>query len=247
MAEESIYCRSSLLLGADTVAKMSQCRVIVFGVGGVGSWCAEALVRTGITHLTIVDSDEVAVSNINRQLMATTATVGQPKVEVLKERLLQINPAADIEALRLRYSDERYSDFCLDTYDYIVDAIDSLKDKVSLILRACDTKATFFSSMGAALKVNPTGVRVTEFWKVQGCPLAATLRRRFKHLKQFPSRKFMCVYDPEVEENRGEPIYNADGHPINGSLVHITAIFGMTISGLIINDIYSKTRNTTKI
>lgn len=241
--QNTIHCRSNLLLGEDVMQRMAQCRVLVVGVGGVGSWCAESLVRTGIQHLTIVDSDVVDVTNINRQLMATTLTVGMPKVEVLKERLLQINPQADIEAVRGRYSDEVYQDFHLDSYDYIVDAVDSLKDKVSLILRACDTQAVFFSSMGAALKVNPTGVSVAEFWKVQGCPLAATLRRRFKHLKQFPSRKFQCVYDPNVEENRGEPLYNADGHPINGSLVHITGIFGMTLSGLIINDIYSKTKN----
>ena len=165
-----------MLLGNEAMDRIAQKRVIIFGVGGVGSWCAESLVRSGIRQLTIVDSDRVCITNSNRQLMATTKTVGQVKVDALKERLLSINPKAEITALQQIFSEETAESFELDTYDYIIDAIDSLKDKAALILLACKTKAKFFSSMGAALKLDPTRIKVTEFWKVQGDPLARALR-----------------------------------------------------------------------
>ena len=208
-------------------------RVILFGVGGVGSWCAEALVRSGILRLTIVDSDRVSITNINRQLMATTTTVGQVKVEAMKERLLTINPSAEITALQKVFSQETAEEFHLDSYDYIIDAIDSLKDKALLILMACRTKARFFSSMGAALKLDPTRIQVTEFWKVKGDPLARALRNKFKKEKLFPQRKFQCVYSDELLENK-KPIDPDDRG--NGSLVHITAIFGFTLAGLVLQD-----------
>ncbi|MBR6319519.1 MAG: tRNA threonylcarbamoyladenosine dehydratase, partial [Prevotella sp.] len=162
---QAIFSRSQLLLGEEAMERIAQKRVIIFGVGGVGSWCAEALVRTGISRLTIVDADKVSTTNINRQLMATTETVGQPKVDVLRRRLLTINPEAEINALQKVFSEETAEEFALDSYDYIIDAIDSLKDKVTLILRACQTGAQLFSSMGAALKLDPSRIRVAEFWK----------------------------------------------------------------------------------
>ena len=165
--QDEIFSRSELLLGNETMEQIAQKRVILFGVGGVGSWCAESLVRSGICRLTIVDSDCVCASNINRQLMATTKTLGLPKVEVLKERLLTINPQAEITALQKVFSEGNADEFDLDSYDYIIDAIDSLKDKALLILMACQTKAQLFSSMGAAMKIDPSRIRVTEFWKVQ--------------------------------------------------------------------------------
>ena len=175
-----IFRREELLLGADMMEVIASKRVIIFGVGGVGSWCAESLVRSGIEQLTIVDSDRVCMTNVNRQLMATTKTVGKVKVDVLKERLLDINPAANITAIQDIYSAETAESFHLSSYDYIIDAIDSLKDKADLILRATKTDAKFFASMGAALKMDPTKISVAEFWKVKGCPLAAALRRKFK-------------------------------------------------------------------
>ena len=137
------------------------------GVGGVGSWCAECLIRTGIRHLTIIDADVVQASNINRQLMATTLTVGQVKVDVLRERLLQISPDADIQAIRMVYNEETAHEIDLNNFDYVVDAIDSLKDKALLILNATASKAKLFASMGAALKLDPTKIEVAEFWKVK--------------------------------------------------------------------------------
>ena len=215
------------------MSRIAEKRVIIFGVGGVGSWCAESLVRSGIRKLTIVDSDCVSVTNINRQLMATTKTVGQVKVDALKERLLTINPSAEITALQQVFNADSASQFGLEEYDYIIDAIDSLKDKALLILLACQTKAKLFSSMGAALKLDPTRIKTAEFWKVTGDPLARALRNRFKRDKQFPKRKFQCVYSDELLENK-MPIDPDDKG--NGSIVHITAIFGMMLAGLVVQD-----------
>ena len=241
--EGAIFRRSELLLGNDAMERIARKRVILFGVGGVGSWCAESLVRSGIRHLTIVDPDRVSITNVNRQLMATTKTVGQVKVEALKARLLSINPSADITALQQIFTEESAPGFHLEDYDYIIDAIDSLKDKAALILLACQTKAKFFSSMGAALKLDPTRIQVTEFWKVKGDPLARALRNKFKKEKLFPKRKFQCVYSDELLENRGCPADEGEepspfNKPqTNGSLAHITAIFGFMLAGLVIQDI----------
>ena len=235
--EKAIFRRSELLLGDKAMDRIAEKRVIIFGVGGVGSWCAESLVRSGIRKLTIVDSDHVSVTNINRQLMATTKTVGQVKVDVLKERLLDINPSAEITALQQIFSAETASEFCLEEYDYIIDAIDSLKDKALLILMACQTKAKFFSSMGAALKLDPTRIRTAEFWKVTGDPLARALRNRFKRDKTFPKHKFLCVYSDELLENK-MPIDPDDKG--NGSIVHITAVFGFMLAGLVVQDVVKK-------
>ena len=243
--DDGIFRRSELLLGDDVMERIAQKRVILFGVGGVGSWCAESLVRSGIHHLTIVDSDRVCVTNINRQLMATTKTVGQVKVEVLKERLLTINPSAEITALQKIFTKETAGEFDLDSYDYIIDAIDSLKDKALLILMATQTKAKLYSSMGAALKMDPTRIQVTEFWKVKGDPLARALRNRFKRDKTFPKRKFQCVYSDELLENK--TMVSTNRQPMdpddkgNGSIVHITAIFGFTLAGLVLESVKNGT------
>ena len=231
--EQAIFRRAELLLGDEGMSRIAEKRVIIFGVGGVGSWCAESLVRSGIRKLTIVDSDCVSVTNINRQLRATTKTVGQVKVDALKERLLTINPSAEITALQQVFNADSASQFGLEEYDYIIDAIDSLKDKALLILLACQTKAKLFSSMGAALKLDPTRIKTAEFWKVTGDPLARALRNRFKRDKQFPKRKFQCVFSDELLENK-MPIDPDDKG--NGSIVHITAIFGMMLAGLVVQD-----------
>ena len=259
--EQAIFRRTELLLGDELMERLSSKSVIIFGVGGVGSWCAESMVRSGIKHLTIVDSDRVCITNINRQLMATTKTVGQVKVDALKERLLSINPSAEITALQQIFTAETAESFDIGSYDYIIDAIDSLKDKALLILMGTKTKAKFFSSMGAALKLDPTRIKTAEFWKVQGDPLARALRKRFKRDGQYPKRKFMCVYSDELLENKGHnatcgtelcmcpKAKNGPGDPnllnhewcsskaqINGTLAHITAIFGFMLAGLVVQD-----------
>ncbi|MBR1809691.1 MAG: tRNA threonylcarbamoyladenosine dehydratase [Paludibacteraceae bacterium] len=260
-----IYRRTELLLGEPAMELLAQKRVIIFGVGGVGSWCAESLVRSGIVHLTLVDSDRICVTNINRQLMATSATVGEVKVEALKRRLLEINPHADIITLQEIYSKETAGSFHLESYDYVIDAIDSLQNKADLILHATSLPVRFYSSMGAALKMDPTRIHVAEFWKVQGCPLGAALRRRFKRMKTFPGRKFRCVYSDELLQNRGvnrscgterclcPKAQTGPGNPdlvnhewctskaqINGTMAHITAIFGFMLAGLVLEDAVRK-------
>ena len=168
------FSRTELLIGREAMDRLQCARVILFGVGGVGSWCAESLVRSGIRRLTLVDSDRVSPTNINRQLPATVRTVGQLKVDILRERFMEINPDAEIEAVASAYNAETSDAFRLETYDYILDAIDSLSEKVHLIRTAtAQPRATFFSSMGAALKLDPQRIRVAPFSRVAGCPLAA--------------------------------------------------------------------------
>ena len=244
MASKDIFNRTELLLGPDVMEALSQKRVIVFGVGGVGSWCVEGLVRSGISDITIVDSDVVGVTNVNRQLMATSSTVGRAKVEALKERLLEINPEARVEALHKAFNEETVGEFDFDSYDYVIDAVDSLKDKILLLLTASGSKAKLFSSMGAALKVDPTKVKVDKFWQVRGCPLGAAIRKKMRREKTFPSKDFLCVYGDEVLPNRGDPSLQGkevDSRKavVNGTTAHVTAIFGMTLAGLVIKDIYS--------
>ena len=238
--ENTLYDRTALLLGESAMERIARQRVILFGVGGVGSWCAESLVRSGVRHLTLVDNDRVHPSNLNRQLQATTLTIGQLKVEALRERLLTINPEAEITAITDIYNAENADSFHLETYDVVIDAIDSLTPKAHLILHATSLPVLFFSSMGSALKTDPTKIKVDEFWKITYCPLARALRKKFKHWQKFPARKFLCVHSPEVQTNMGDAIAE-DNTPdefhkvqVNGTIAHITAIFGFTLAGLAI-------------
>lgn len=241
--EKALFARTELLLGPDMMEKVSNVRVIIFGIGGVGSWCAESLVRSGIRHLTIVDADTVSASNVNRQLMATSSNLGKVKVDVMRERLLEINPDAEIIALNKVYTAETAGEFALDGYDYVIDCIDSLKDKISLILNASASKAVFFSSMGSALKIDPLQIKVAEFWKVRGCPLGFMLRKKIRQRGVLPAKPFLCVYDEEVLPNQGiAPAPEEDPGlfkkaQTNGTLAHITGIFGLTLAGLVMKDI----------
>jgi len=262
---KGIFQRTELLIGEHKMDKLRTKRVIIFGIGGVGSWCAESLIRSGIHYLTIVDSDRVCVTNINRQIMATTKTVGKVKTDVLKERLLEINPNAEIDALQMIYSKETHEFFNLEKFDFIIDAIDSFSNKIYLIKMATQTDAILFSSMGAALKMDPTRIKVAEFWKVDGCPFGAALRKKIRQSKVMVSKKFMCVYSDELLENLGENIacgtekclcpktQNGPGDQdlvnhewcslkaqVNGTTSHIPAIFGLTIAGLVTQSIYNE-------
>ncbi len=184
---------------------------------------------------------------MNRQLMATTRTVGRPKVEALRERLLEINPEADITPIQAVYNKESAPDFHLEQYDYIIDAIDSLKDKAALIVEASALPGTLFSSMGAACKADPTRIKVAEFWEVRGCPLGAALRKKLRKEKTLPAKPFLCVYDDEVLPNLGDSsLADNEGNSakavINGTLAHITGIFGFTLAGLVIPDMLDRPR-----
>ena len=233
--------RTEQLLGPEAMNILTQTRVILFGVGGVGSWCAEALVRSGVRCLTLVDDDTVQPSNVNRQDMATAHTIGQPKTEAMRNRLLEINPDADIHTIATRYTPQTAEKFCLDDYDFVIDAIDSIPDKLHLIMQATHSTAAFFSSMGAARRTDPTQVAVDDFWKIQGCPLARTLRQRIKaHISQ-PNfhgslPHFRCVYSkqPPIDTNAQKSQL--------GSIVTITATFGLTLASLVINSVTDKAK-----
>ena len=243
MEYNELFARTELLIGSAAMQQIASKKVILFGVGGVGSWCAEGLIRSGIMHLTLVDSDRVAVANINRQLPATTGTIGELKAEVMKRRLQEINPHAMITAIPEIYSEPSSESFHLEQYDYIIDAIDSLSHKAHLLNTASRTRATVFSSMGAALKLDPQQIRVAELWKVRGCKLAAALRQNMKKGEK-PAGKILCVYSEELLANKGEEALKiADENSsfkkarINGTVVQVTAVFGFTLSALVIQDI----------
>jgi tRNA A37 threonylcarbamoyladenosine dehydratase len=264
------FGRLELLVGADCLKALKTAGVALFGVGGVGSWCAEGLVRSGIGKLTIIDSDVVNPSNINRQLPATSITVGRPKVEVLGERLREINPDAEITALRRTYSWEVRDEFDLSGYDYVIDAIDSLSSKVELIINASAAGATLFSALGAACKVDATRVRVSSIWKSDRCKLGRFVRKRLR--KRGFKGDFTCVWSDEGAfvgdscANTDDDCINTDcddsvvdgvdtndnagnnhviapaDKTVNGSLVCVTGVFGFVLSGLVVNDIINKTK-----
>ena len=216
------------------MAALSTKRVILFGVGGVGSWCAEALVRTGLRHLTIVDDDVVQPSNINRQLPATCETIGRLKVEVLRERLQSINPDAEIVALNKRYTQHSPINAQLSSFDIVIDAIDSVADKAELLLQATKAGCRVFSSMGAALRFDPTKVRVNELNRVSGDGLARALRQRFKKIGQWPSHSIRCVWAEE------QPMAQSQLSMVKGSLMPVTATFGCTLAALVVQELREK-------
>ncbi len=247
MEYNELFARTELLVGTDTMDAISSKKVILFGVGGVGSWCAEGLIRSGIMNLTIVDSDRVATANINRQLPATIKTIGQLKVDVLKNRMLEINPDANITSIPEIYDPESSDAFHLNDYDYIIDAIDSLSNKLHLLCKASETNAVVFSSMGAGSRLDPQKIRTAEFHKVKGCKLAAAMRQKMKKGEK-PQKPILCVYSEEMNENKGEnALVNANENSsfkkarINGTMVQVTAVFGFTLSGMVIQDIVNKT------
>ena len=206
------------------MGRLAESCVLVVGVGGVGSWCAEALVRTGLGHLVLVDGDMVAASNLNRQCPATAKTLGRRKVDAMAARLREISPGCEVAARFGRYPAD--VDCRLDVFDLVVDAIDSVDCKAELILRAAEAGVPVVSSMGAALRTDPAKVRVTRFEKVEGDGLARALRQRFKKLGRFPKAKFSCVWSGE------RPASGAAAGPGEGrgSLMPVTATFGMCLA-----------------
>jgi tRNA A37 threonylcarbamoyladenosine dehydratase len=211
------FSRTLPLLGEKAMARLAAAKVLVVGVGGVGGWCAEALVRSGVGSITLMDDDVVAPSNLNRQCAATSGSVGEVKVEAMKARLESINPSCDIQAWNERFTEE--GDERLARFDLVVDAIDSVDCKAALILGGRHHSVKIISSMGAALRLDPLKVTVSDFSKVEGDGLARALRNRFKRLKQNPGR-FRCVWSREAPAKISE----------RGSLMTVTAVFGMSLA-----------------
>lgn len=220
--------RTEQLLGATAFAALKTAKVAIFGLGGVGSWCLEALVRSGIGAFMLVDFDKVAESNVNRQLPATTKTIGEVKVRVLEKRMREINPEVKLDVREAMYTSETAADFPLADYDYVIDAIDSVPHKAALIRSSLAIPTvTLFSSMGAGKRVDPAQVTTSEFHKIEGDGLARALRQNFKKTKLFPSRKFTCVWSREQPRERG-------------TIAPVTGVFGLTLASLVISDIERK-------
>ncbi len=262
MSRHPAFHRAELLLGSAAQDALAKTRVILFGVGGVGSWCAEALIRSGVGHLTMVDNDVVCVTNVNRQLQATVKNVGQSKVEALKDRLLSIIPGADVRAINAVYNQTTRDSFDLQCYDYVIDAIDSLSHKVDLIATAMDLGVTLYSAMGAACKLDASAIKVDSIWNSKGCKLASIVRKQLR--RRGVTGDCLCLYSEEfvpsgesttacgsahcfcpkkLDEDGNEISSDVWCHTkaqINGSLVHITGAYGFHLAGLVIQDIYKK-------
>ena len=221
-----MFTRTTQLIGPDGFRALQEARVIVFGVGGVGGWCAESLLRTGVGHLTLVDFDVVDRTNLNRQVVATHDNIGQSKVLEMQKRLLHISPEADVQAIERQYNAETAASFDLSLYDIVVDAIDMVECKALLLYNATHAGCKVFSSMGAGRKLHPQNIRTAEFWKIQGCPLARALRTKMKKAGLMPACKIQCVYSEEISGDQG-------------TLAPVVGVFGMTLAAMVIEHICS--------
>ena len=228
------FSRTKLLLGADGLAKLAAARVAVFGIGGVGSFAAEALCRSGIGHFLLVDSDTVDVSNLNRQIHATIKTVGQKKTDVMRARMLEINPAADVRTRCEFYGPDHAEAFFDEPLDYIVDAVDTVTAKISLVVEAGKRNIPIVSAIGAGNKLDPTRFEVTDIYRTSVCPLAKVMR---KELKKRGVPRLKVVYSkepplrpdaPETEDTRRQP---------PGSVSFVPSVAGLILAGEVVRDL----------
>ena len=244
------FSRTGLLLGSQAMDKLSKARVAVFGIGGVGGFVVEALVRSGIANFDLIDDDKVCLTNINRQIIATRKTIGRPKVEVMKERILEINPKASVNMHQCFFLSETANQFDFSEYDYVVDAIDTISGKIELVVR-CEEKAVpIISSMGAGNKLDPTRFEVADIYETSVCPLAKVMRkelreRGIKNLKVVYSKepaikpledsesscKINCVCPPGTERKCSSK------RQIPGSVSFVPSVAGLIIAGEVIKDI----------
>ena len=234
--EKNFTTRTGLIIGEDGIEKLKNSNVIVFGVGGVGSFAAEAIARAGVGNLTIVDFDDVDITNINRQIPALHSTVGKLKVEVMKDRILDINPDINIKAICEKYNKETSDKILVEEYDYVVDAIDMVTSKIHLI-ETCNKKGLeIISSMGMGNKVDPTKIVVTDIYKTSMCPLAKVMR---KELKDRRIKKLKVVYSTEQPRELKKKIMN--GKKVTpGSISFVPSVGGLTIASVVVNDLLNK-------
>ncbi|MEF9990757.1 MAG: tRNA threonylcarbamoyladenosine dehydratase [Romboutsia sp.] len=231
--EKEFTTRTGLIIGQDGVDKLKDKNIIVFGVGGVGSFAAEAIARAGVGTMTIVDFDDVDITNINRQIPALHSTVGKYKVEVMKDRILDINPNINLRAVREVYNKETSEKILVGNYDYVVDAIDMVTSKIHLI-ETCKSKGLeIISSMGMGNKLDPTKIVVTDIYKTSMCPLAKVMR---KELKDRKIKKLKVVYSTEQPVQLKNKIMN--GKKITpGSISFVPSVGGLIIASVVINDL----------
>jgi len=225
------YERTESLIGKENIEKLKNAHVAVFGVGGVGSFVVEALIRAGIGEITVIDGDKVSESNINRQLIATTKTINIPKVHIIEERAKDINPEIKINAIYDFYTPENRDNFFINKYDYVVDAIDSVSNKVDLIKTCYDKKIQIISSMGTANKLNPTMFEVTDIYKTSVCPLAKVMRKKLKELNV---EKLKVLYSKEL------PVKPVESEIKLGSISFVPSTAGLIIASEVIGDIMKK-------
>ena len=226
MEEINQFARTELLLGKEALQLLSNSRVAIFGVGGVGGYVAEALARTGIGHLDLIDKDTVSLSNINRQIIALHSSLDRPKVEVMKERILDINPAADVHTYQCFYLPETSSQFDFSQYDYVVDAVDTVTAKLQLIVQAKQTGTPIICSMGAGNKLDPTAFEVADIFKTSVCPLARVVRQECKK---------RGIKDVKVVYSKEQPIKT--GASVPASCAFVPSVAGLIIAGQVIKDL----------
>ena len=217
--------RTSLLVGEEAISKLNNSKVLIFGVGGVGGYVAEVLARTGVGSITIVDKDTVSESNINRQIIALHSTVGRDKVDVLKERMLDINPDLDVDARKCFFLPDNASEFDFSQYDYIVDAVDTVTAKLQIIVQAKEAGVPVISAMGAGNKVHPEMFEIADIYKTEMCPLAKVMRRE---LKERGIKKLKVVYSKE------KPVYKGD---VPGSIAFSPSVAGLLMASEVIRDL----------
>lgn len=234
MKEE--FSRTKLLLGESSLNKLEQAKVIVFGCGGVGSYVVEGLARSNVGHIALVDNDTVSISNINRQLIATHSTVGKYKVDVEKERILDINPECEVKTFKTFVLKDNLDEFHLEDYDYIVDCIDTITAKISLILKANQLNIKIISSMGTGNKLDPTQFEVTDIYKTSVCPLAKVMRHE---LKKRGIKKLKVLYSKETALTPNEDIRSEDNpnKQIPGSVSFVPSVGGLIIASHVIKDL----------
>lgn len=226
---ENQFSRTELLIGKDNIEKLHNAKVAIFGIGGVGSYVAEGLARSGIGNFILVDNDILSLSNLNRQIIATTKTIGQPKVEVAKERILEINPNANVEIYKEFFMPDTKGILNKDI-SYIVDAIDTVTAKIELVVRANDLNIPIISCMGTGNKLDPTRFEISDIYKTSVCPLAKVMR---KELRVREIKKLKVVYSKE------EPIRMniTNSKQVPGSISFVPSVAGLIIAGEVVKDI----------
>ncbi len=232
------FSRTELLLGTEAVEGLGNKRVAIFGIGGVGGYVCEALVRSGVGHFDLVDNDTVSLTNINRQIIATHSTVGRQKVEVMKERMLDINPDADITVHQCFFLPENADEFDFNSYDYVVDAVDTVTAKIEIIMRCKELGVPVISAMGAGNKLDPSRFRVADIYKTTMCPLAKVMR---KEMKKRGVKDLKVVFSDEMPVS---PIETQDVEPLNpgkratpGSIAFAPSAAGLVLASEVLKDL----------
>lgn len=240
------FSRTELLIGKQGIEKLQSSKIAIFGLGGVGSYVVEGLARAGIGNFILIDKDIVSVTNINRQIIATTKTIGKPKVEIAKERILEINPLAKVEIFQEFFGVENIKLFNkIKDVDYIVDAIDTISSKIELIVNANNNNVPIISCMGTGNKLDPTKFEITDIYKTSVCPLAKVIRKR---LKEIGIQKLKVLYSKEepikIEDNTKENMEmvkikenELNNNKIIGSISFVPSVAGLIISCEVIKDI----------